>query len=63
MTSEKIEKLFKIDEQISTKGTNDEEGTGLGLILSKEFIQKNGGNITVKSELGKGSQLIISLPM
>lgn len=62
MTSELIEKLFRIDENISTKGTNDEEGTGLGLILSKEFIVKNGGDITVKSELGKGSEFIISLP-
>lgn len=62
MTTEVIEKLFKIDENISTKGTNDEEGTGLGLILSKEFINKNGGDITVKSELGKGSEFIISLP-
>lgn len=62
MTSEKIEKLFKIEEHISTKGTNDEEGTGLGLILSQEFIHKNGGNISVTSELGKGSKFIISLP-
>lgn len=62
MTPEKIEKLFKIEEHISTKGTNSEEGTGLGLILSKEFITKNGGTIEVKSQVGKGSQFIISLP-
>ncbi|WP_159086008.1 tetratricopeptide repeat-containing sensor histidine kinase [Flavobacterium faecale] len=62
MTAEIIGKLFKIEENISTKGTNNEEGTGLGLILSKEFINKNGGDITVKSELGKGSEFIISFP-
>ena len=62
MSPETIAKLFKIEEHISTKGTNNEDGTGLGLILSKEFILKNGGNITVKSELGKGSYFIISFP-
>ena len=60
MTSEVIGKLFRIDENISTKGTNDEKGTGLGLILCKEFIQKNGGEISVRSEVGKGSDFIIT---
>ena len=62
MSSETIKKLFKIDEDISTNGTNNEKGTGLGLILCKEFINKNGGDISVKSEIGKGSEFIISLP-
>jgi signal transduction histidine kinase len=61
MTSEVIGKLFKIDEDISTKGTNNEKGTGLGLILCKEFINKNGGDISVRSEVGKGSDFIITL--
>jgi len=61
MLPETIEKLFRIDENVSTKGTNNEKGTGLGLILCKEFIKKNGGDISVISEAGKGSEFIITL--
>jgi signal transduction histidine kinase len=57
-----IEKLFKIEDKFSNKGTNDEVGTGLGLVLCKELIEKNHGNISVKSEIGKGSTFHISLP-
>ena len=62
MNQEQIQKLFRIEESFSTKGTNNEKGTGLGLILCQEFIEKNGGNIKVESEIGKGSEFIISLP-
>ena len=62
MSSEIINNLFKIDVNTSTKGTNNEKGTGLGLILCKEFIEQNGGNIKVNSEVGIGSEFIISLP-
>ena len=62
MSAEVIGKLFKIDEDISTKGTNNENGTGLGLILCKEFINKNGGDISVISEEGKGSEFILTIP-
>ncbi|MDM8160837.1 ATP-binding protein [Labilibaculum sp. K2S] len=62
MSPEVIDNLFQIDKDISTKGTNNEKGTGLGLILCKEFIERNGGSIIVKSEVNKGSEFIISLP-
>lgn len=62
MSPEFVEKLFNIGDNISTKGTNGEQGTGLGLILCKEFAIKNGGDISVISELGKGSEFIVTFP-
>ncbi len=56
-------KLFRIDENITTRGTNNEKGTGLGLILCKEFIEKHGGRIWVESEPGQGSAFSFSLPL
>ena len=55
-------KLFKIDSHHSTKGTNNEAGTGLGLILCKELIEKNNGSIWVESEVGKGTAFYFTLP-
>jgi PAS domain S-box len=56
------DKIFRIDTRHSTPGTEKETGTGLGLILCKEFIDKHGGSIIVNSEEGLGSEFIISLP-
>lgn len=60
---DRIEKLFRIDENYSTKGTNQETGTGLGLIICKEFIEKHQGKIWVESKEGEGSTFCFSIPM
>ncbi len=62
MSEEDIGKLFRIDVHHSSPGTADEQGTGLGLILCKEFVEKNGGKIWVKSEVGKWSEFKFSAP-
>jgi signal transduction histidine kinase len=59
---EVIGKLFRIDENYSTRGTANETGTGLGLMLCKEFIEKHDGEIWVESEVEKGSTFYFTLP-
>ena len=63
ISEENIEELFKIDQGYSTKGTEKESGTGLGLILCKELISQSNGKISVKSTLGKGSDFQFTLPI
>jgi len=57
-----VDKLFKIQHKVSSPGTNNERGTGLGLILCKEFIERHGGRIWLTSEVGKGSAFYFTLP-
>jgi signal transduction histidine kinase len=57
-----MDKLFQIDVKHSTVGTSKEKGTGLGLIICREFIQQNGGMIIVESKLGVGSKFSITIP-
>jgi PAS domain S-box-containing protein len=62
ISKENQHKLFKLESNFSTHGTNNEKGTGLGLILCKEFITKHGGEIRVESEEGKGSEFCFTIP-
>jgi signal transduction histidine kinase/Tfp pilus assembly protein PilF len=62
MSQEVVSKLFRIDHKHSTQGTAHEKGTGLGLILCREFIEKNGGTIRVQSDPGEGSVFTCTFP-
>ena len=61
MSKDQLERIF-IAEGISTPGTANERGTGLGLILCKEFVEKSGGALRIESELGKGTIVTFALP-
>ncbi|RZT95661.1 PAS domain S-box-containing protein [Ancylomarina subtilis] len=61
--NEDIQYLFNIDKKIQQKGTNKESGTGLGLIIVKDLIEKNKGTIRIESELNKGTRVYFDLPL
>jgi PAS domain S-box-containing protein len=57
-----LDKIFRIDTQHTTLGTDDEKGTGLGLIICKELVEKNGGKIWIESEIDNGTKFFLTLP-
>lgn len=61
--SSSIENLFKVNSSYSTLGTSNEKGSGLGLLICKDFVENNGGKIWVDSILNKGSKFIFTLPV
>jgi signal transduction histidine kinase len=62
MTEENIKMLFQV-QTFTTRGTANERGTGLGLFISKNFIESNGGSIWVESVEGKGSTFNFTVPI
>lgn len=63
ISQENQAKLFRIDEHYTTPGTNEEKGTGLGLIITKEMVERNGGLIWVESEPDQGTTFWFTVPM
>jgi signal transduction histidine kinase len=62
ISEEDLRKLFRIDVKFKSKGTSGEKGTGLGLIICKEFVEKNGGEMFVRSVPGEGSEFGFIIP-
>ena len=60
---DKLANLFSVDKNSTTSGTDGETGTGLGLVICQEFIEKNGSEISVSSKLGSGSVFSFFLPI
>lgn len=58
-----IENIFHVGNNLSKTGTDGELGTGLGLVLCKEFVEKNNGEIWIESEVGKGSSFKFTMPL
>ncbi len=63
MSDEVMNSLFSINKTVSTQGTEKERGTGLGLSICKEFVDRHKGEMSVKSEMGQGSEFIVLLPV
>jgi len=62
ISEEDTQNLFRIDSKVKRKGTNNEDGSGLGLVLCHEFVNKHNGKIWVESSPGNGSEFIFSIP-
>jgi two-component system sensor histidine kinase/response regulator len=62
MSEDVVAKLFRLDAQHSTLGTEKEQGSGLGLLICREMVKQNAGKIWVESELGKGTAVEFTVP-
>jgi signal transduction histidine kinase len=63
MTAEEIETVLNSNEYFTKTGTDREKGTGLGFLLCKDFIKRNGGEVSIQSEVGKGTCVGFTLPL
>ncbi len=63
MSDAEIEQLFNIKTHFTKQGTEGEKGSGLGLLLCKEFVENNGGKIWIKSQIKKGTSFFFTLPI
>ena len=63
MTQQQLDELFQLEKRLLSTGTSDEKGTGLGLLLCKEFTEMNNGQISVDSKTGNGSTFTLQLPV
>ena len=61
ISEENLNKIFRIDSDYHAVGTAQEKGAGIGLLLCKDYIEKNGGKIWAESEIGKGSSFFFYL--
>lgn len=63
MTQETVDKLLIVSRNRSTTGTAGEQGSGMGLLICKEFVDRHKGHIKIESEVGKGTKFILSFPL
>jgi len=63
MAPEMINKIVRTENVVTTTGTNDEKGSGMGITLIKDFIKEIGGELSIQSNIGKGTTVFLKIPM